>query len=141
MICTYTFLSLTFCPVSIFLQLVQQLTAVYREYLHLSYEHYIASLTPGTRLQYLFVPGLEPIHIPAPTQIKLKDEGPPFWPWYASQMHAKDGVEIERKGVRVGHWVDGRKWERVLWKVGLEEEANRGMGTMGIKEREDTPGL
>lgn len=81
------------------------------------------------------------MYIPPPNYIELEDEGPPFWPWYASQMYAKDGIETQRKGVRVGNWVDERKWERVLWKVGPEDEFSRGIGKMEIAERERTPGL
>lgn len=129
------------------------------ETLHLSYERYIASQSPRTRLQRLFVPGLEPTYTPSPNAIKLEDEGPPYTPWRASDMYFKNGIEVKRKGVCEGTWVDERKWDRVLWSVAPEEEVEVEIDELwrrgkrmrirdevkeeadGNGEREDTPGL
>ncbi|KAF1918113.1 hypothetical protein BDU57DRAFT_410384, partial [Ampelomyces quisqualis] len=85
------------------------------EILHHAYERYIASQSPRTRLQRLYVPGLEPRFLPPPSAIKLEDEGPPYNAWRASEMYFKNGNEVKRKGVCEGLWVDERKWDRMLW--------------------------
>lgn len=112
-------------------------------------------------MQTLYIPGLEPTYLPTSTAIKLEDENPPYTPWRGSEMYYKNGIEVKRKGVCEGPWVDERGWDRTLWSVAPDEEVRVGMEELwrsgrrlrindegdvvmrkeGDRERQNTPGL
>jgi hypothetical protein len=57
--------------------------------------------------------------------------------WLVSEMYARNGVEVKKRGVYVGRWIDEKKWERKLWRThNANGDAKAGDVDGAVKKRE-----